>query len=47
MNDRQQVNILIEHGCVITRDPARRVMEDGAVTIKGDRLGWRGARPGL
>ncbi|MFM0128403.1 amidohydrolase family protein [Paraburkholderia sediminicola] len=38
MNDKQQVDVLIEHGCVITIDPARRIIEDGAVAIKGDRI---------
>ncbi|MFN3672840.1 MAG: amidohydrolase family protein [Bosea sp. (in: a-proteobacteria)] len=33
MND-----ILIQHGVVVTMDPARRVIEDGAVVIKGDRI---------
>ncbi|WP_321795146.1 amidohydrolase family protein [Caballeronia sp. J97] len=38
MNEREQVDILIEHGCVITMDPARRVIDDGAVAVKGDRI---------
>jgi len=38
MNNRQPVDVLIEHGCVITLDPARRVIDDGAVAIKGDRI---------
>jgi cytosine/adenosine deaminase-related metal-dependent hydrolase len=34
----EHVDILIEHGCVITMDPARRVIEDGAVAVKGNRI---------
>ncbi|MFM0199208.1 amidohydrolase family protein [Paraburkholderia fungorum] len=38
MSSEQRVDVLIEHGCVITLDPARRVIDDGAVAIKGDRI---------
>jgi cytosine/adenosine deaminase-related metal-dependent hydrolase len=38
MNEHEHVDILIEHGCVITMDPARRVIDDGAVAVKGDRI---------
>ena len=38
MSDRQQVDTLISHGCVITIDPQRRIIEDGAVAVKGDRI---------
>ena len=31
-------DILITHGIVVTMDPARRVIEDGAVAISGDRV---------
>ena len=31
-------DILITHGIVVTMDPARRVIEDGAVAITGDRI---------
>ena len=31
-------DILIAHGTVITLDPRRRVIEDGAVAIRGDRI---------
>ena len=31
-------DILIEHGTIITMDPARRVIEDGAVAIVGGRI---------
>lgn len=38
MNQRQSVDVVIEHGCVITLDPARRVIDDGAVAVKGERI---------
>lgn len=31
-------DILITHGTIVTIDPARRVIEDGAVAIAGDRI---------
>ncbi len=31
-------DILIEHGTIITLDPRRRIIEDGAVAIRGDRI---------
>ena len=34
----ESIDILIEHGTVITVDATRRVIEDGAVAIKGDRI---------
>ena len=34
----ESIDILIEHGTVITVDTERRVIEDGAVAIKGDRI---------
>lgn len=36
--DRLPADILITGGTVITMDPARRVLEDGAVAIVGDRI---------
>ena len=36
--DREQVDILITGGTVITMDSTRRVLEDGAVAISGDRI---------
>ena len=36
--DGQRVDILIAGGSVITMDGKRRVIEDGAVAIKGDRI---------
>jgi len=38
MNDREQVDILIRNGCVITVDPQRRVIDDGAVAVRGGRI---------
>ncbi|MDQ8153391.1 MAG: amidohydrolase family protein [Gemmatimonadota bacterium] len=35
---RETVDILITRGTVITMDSARRVLEDGAVAIRGDRI---------
>ncbi|MDN0073750.1 amidohydrolase family protein [Crenobacter sp. SG2303] len=32
------VDLLIEHGIVITVDETRRVIEDGAVAVRGDRI---------
>ncbi|MEM5315231.1 amidohydrolase family protein [Paraburkholderia sp. JHI869] len=34
----QDVDVLIEHGCVITLDATRRVIDDGAVAVKGERI---------
>ncbi len=31
-------DILIEHGTVVTLDPERRIIDDGAVAIRGDRI---------
>jgi 5-methylthioadenosine/S-adenosylhomocysteine deaminase len=36
--DREQVDILITGGTVITMDSTRRVLEDGAIAITGDRI---------
>jgi len=36
--DRERVDILITGGTVITMDSSRRVLEDGAVAITGDRI---------
>ncbi len=35
---RERVDILITGGTVITMDSARRVLEDGAVAVRGDRI---------
>ncbi|WP_137896381.1 amidohydrolase family protein [Ramlibacter sp. 2FC] len=34
----QAIDLLIEHGTVITLDPQRRVIEDGAVAVLADRI---------
>jgi cytosine/adenosine deaminase-related metal-dependent hydrolase len=34
----QLVDFVIEHGTVITIDPTRRVIDDGAVAVRGDRI---------
>lgn len=34
----RDIDLLIVHGTVITVDPARRVIEDGAVAVKADRI---------
>ena len=34
----EAVDLLIEHGTVITMDPARRVLDDAAVAVRGDRI---------
>jgi 5-methylthioadenosine/S-adenosylhomocysteine deaminase len=38
MDSREEIDILIQHGCVITVDESRRVLDDGAVAIKDDRI---------
>lgn len=38
VGDREPVDILITGGTVITMDSSRRVLEDGAVAISGDRI---------
>ena len=35
---RQSVDLLIQHGTLITVDPERRVIEDGALAVVGDRI---------
>lgn len=37
-NGPQRVDLLVHRGTVVTMDPARRVIEDGAVAIAGDRI---------
>ncbi|MGH8847898.1 MAG: amidohydrolase family protein, partial [Polaromonas sp.] len=34
----ENIDLLIEHGTVITVDAQRRVIEDGAVAVKADRI---------
>jgi 5-methylthioadenosine/S-adenosylhomocysteine deaminase len=38
MGNRERIDVLIKNGCVITVDPQRRVIENGAVAVKGDRI---------
>ncbi|MFX1675452.1 amidohydrolase family protein [Paraburkholderia sp. A2WS-5] len=47
MDHREHVDVLIMHGCVITVDVARRVIEDGAVAVKGERIVAVGTSAGL
>lgn len=35
---REEIDVLIANGCVITLDPQRRVIENGAVAVKGERI---------
>ncbi|WP_179401949.1 amidohydrolase family protein [Burkholderia guangdongensis] len=37
-DQREAIDVLIAHGCVITLDAERRVIEDGAVAVKGERI---------
>jgi 5-methylthioadenosine/S-adenosylhomocysteine deaminase len=34
MQERMQVDLMVIHGLVVTQDPARRVIEDGALAVK-------------
>ena len=38
MNDPRSIDLLIAHGTLITVDAQRRVIDDGAVAIDGDRI---------
>ncbi|MFM0238342.1 amidohydrolase family protein [Paraburkholderia phytofirmans] len=38
MDNRERVDVLIKNGCVITVDSQRRVIEDGAVAVRGERI---------
>ena len=40
-------NILITGGTVVTMDGSRRVVEDGAVLIRGEKIAWVGKRSDL
>ena len=43
----QTSNILITGGTVVTMDGSRRVIEDGAVLIRGEKIAWVGKRSEL
>jgi 5-methylthioadenosine/S-adenosylhomocysteine deaminase len=47
MNAREDVDVLIEHGCVISMDATRRVIDDGAVAVRGERIVAVGETPAL
>ncbi|MDP6085968.1 MAG: amidohydrolase, partial [Nitrospinota bacterium] len=34
----ETVDILIEKGAILTLDPERRILTDGAIAIRGDRI---------
>jgi 5-methylthioadenosine/S-adenosylhomocysteine deaminase len=36
------VDLVVVHGTVVTMDPQRRIIEDGAVAIRGDAIVWVG-----
>jgi cytosine/adenosine deaminase-related metal-dependent hydrolase len=38
MQEFEDIDVLIERGCVITLDATRRVIDDGAVAVKGERI---------
>ena len=44
---RERADLLITSGTVVTMDPARRVLEDGAVAVRGDTIIAVGARAEL
>ena len=35
---KEQVNLVVMHGTVVTMDPQRRVLQDGALAIQGDTI---------
>ena len=43
----QMADLLIVHGTLITVDPERRVIEDGALAVRGDRIVAIGASADL
>lgn len=43
-NSRRSVGIVIVGGTIVTMDKDRRVIEDGAVVIRGDKIEWVGKR---
>jgi len=35
---KEKISLLVEGGTVLTMDPSRRVLEDGAVAVRGDTI---------
>jgi 5-methylthioadenosine/S-adenosylhomocysteine deaminase len=44
---KEKVSLLVEGGTVVTMDPARRVLEDGAIAVRGDTIVAVGSRAEL
>ena len=34
----EQVDLLLRHGYILTIDPQRRILTDGSISIRGDRI---------
>jgi len=47
MAELMPVDLLIEGGSIITMDPARRIVRDGAIAVTGDRIVAVGKRDAL
>lgn len=47
MPEPQSVDLVVEGGSIITMDPTRRIIRDGAIAIKGDRIAAVGKREEL
>src|SRR5713226_4925600 len=41
---RERIDLLVASGTVVTMDPQRRVLEDGAVAVRGDKIVAVGSR---
>ena len=44
---KEKISLLVEGGTVLTMDPSRRVLEDGAVAVRGDTIVAVGSRAEL
>jgi 5-methylthioadenosine/S-adenosylhomocysteine deaminase len=44
---KEKISLLVEGGTVLTMDPSRRVLEDGAVAVRGDAIVAVGSRAEL
>jgi 5-methylthioadenosine/S-adenosylhomocysteine deaminase len=44
---KEKVSLLVEGGTVVTMDPSRRVLEDGAIAVRGDTIVAVGSRAEL